>query len=42
MTTFLETWLTEKRWEIVRLGEDVMGSWDGARARWVGWLGWRM
>jgi len=41
MITFLETWLAEDYWMIVRLGENVMGDWKGRKARWVGWIGWR-
>jgi len=41
LTLFLDTWLNDKAgWTIVRLGEDAMGTWEGARGRWVGWVGW--
>nr|XP_031858685.1 uncharacterized protein CI109_005920 [Kwoniella shandongensis]KAA5525757.1 hypothetical protein CI109_005920 [Kwoniella shandongensis] len=43
LTTFLETWTSDPSgpWTIVRLGEKGLGRWDGKRARWVGWVGWR-
>ncbi|WVW78970.1 hypothetical protein I302_100933 [Kwoniella bestiolae CBS 10118] len=43
LTLFLEKWLNDPSgpWTIVRLSEGMMGDWDGRKARWVGWVGWR-
>ncbi|WRT65226.1 uncharacterized protein IL334_002169 [Kwoniella shivajii] len=43
LTLFLETWMNDPSgpWTIVRLSEKSMGNWDGKKARWVGWVGWR-
>lgn len=41
LTAFLEKWL-RAGWTVVRLPPDAMGTWDGARPRWVGWVGWRV
>ncbi|WVQ97517.1 hypothetical protein IAU59_004631 [Kwoniella sp. CBS 9459] len=43
LTLFLERWTSDPSgpWTIVRLGEEAMGGWQGTRARWVGWVGWR-
>ncbi|OCF40230.1 hypothetical protein I317_05987 [Kwoniella heveanensis CBS 569] len=43
LTLFLEKWMDDPSgpWTIVRLSEDAMGGWQGTRARWVGWVGWR-
>ncbi|WVQ83854.1 hypothetical protein IAT38_005998 [Cryptococcus sp. DSM 104549] len=43
LTTFLDKWLNDPSgpWTIVRLGGRAMGQWEGKRARWVGWVGWR-
>ncbi|WWC58955.1 uncharacterized protein I303_101500 [Kwoniella dejecticola CBS 10117] len=43
LTLFLDKWTNDPsgRWTIVRLSQKMMGNWDGKKARWVGWVGWR-
>ncbi|WWC87374.1 uncharacterized protein L201_002263 [Kwoniella dendrophila CBS 6074] len=43
LTLFLESWMNDSSgpWTIIRLSEKSMGNWDGRKARWVGWVGWR-
>ncbi|WWC67457.1 uncharacterized protein I206_101365 [Kwoniella pini CBS 10737] len=43
LTMFLEKWMNDSSgpWTIIRLSEKMMGDWEGKKARWVGWVGWR-
>ncbi|WVF70393.1 hypothetical protein IAT40_005183 [Kwoniella sp. CBS 6097] len=43
LTLFLEKWMNDSSgpWTIVRLSAEAMGGWQGSRARWVSWVGWR-